>query len=113
MAERSPQRRTLNLGTISAKLKDMKTKFLSFAVVAGMMLFSPSCTTTYDRYGNPVQSVDPGAAAAGVVAAGILGYALANSYDNHHHDNYYRGNYDRGHPYRGYGRGYSRRPYCR
>lgn len=45
-----------------------------------------SCTTTYDAYGRPVQSVDPGAAAAGAVAAGVVGYAIGRDRgDNHHH----------------------------
>lgn len=55
-----------------------------------------SCMTTYDAYGRPVESVDPGLAITGIAAAGLIGYAAAN---NHHH---YR-NYDR----RGYyGGGY-------
>ena len=41
-----------------------------------------SCMTTYDAYGRPVQSVDPGVAVAGAVAAGIVGMAIA---DDHHH----------------------------
>lgn len=53
--------------------------------------------TTYDAYGRPVQSVDPGAAVAGAAAAGIIGYALANDDDDHHHHGHYRG----GRPYRG------------
>ncbi|MFT3990814.1 MAG: hypothetical protein QM680_05335 [Luteolibacter sp.] len=51
-----------------------------------------SCMTTYDAYGRPVQTVDPGVAIAGAAAAGVLGYAIAN--DNHHHHGY-RGGYDR------------------
>lgn len=62
-----------------------------------------SCTTTYDAYGRPVQSVDPATATAGVAAAGLLGYAVANNKnkdDDHHHHHYYnngrpRGYYDR------------------
>lgn len=62
-----------------------------------------SCTTTYDAYGRPVQSVDPGTAAAGAVAAGVLGYAIADSHDHH----YYGGPYYYGRP------GYYGRPYYR
>lgn len=36
------------------------------------------CTTSYDRYGRPIQTVDPGVALVGVAAAGIIGYAIAN-----------------------------------
>lgn len=65
---------------------------------------SASCTTSYDAYGNPRQSVDPGVALMGVAAAGIVGYALAD--DNNHsysQNNYYGGGryYRRG----GYGYG--------
>lgn len=62
--------------------------------------------TTYDAYGRPVQSVDPGTAAAGAVAAGALGYAIGQNNDDHH---YYHGGYYR-RPYYGYGyrRGYHR-----
>lgn len=54
---------------------------------------SVGCMTTYDAYGNPVQSVDPAAATAGIAAAGLIGYALANDNDNnyhHRHHGYYR-----------------------
>lgn len=61
-----------------------------------------SCTTTYDAYGRPVQSVDPGTAAVGVVAAGLLGAAIAdNNNDGRHHRHHRRG-YDRRH-YRHHG----------
>ncbi len=58
---------------------------------------STSCHTTYDAYGNPRQSVDPGVALMGVAAAGLVGYALANdnNHNNHHHSHntYYGGDY--------------------
>lgn len=63
---------------------------------------SVSCMTTYDAYGRPVQSVDPGMAMAGVAAAGLIGYALAD--DNHHDNHYYHG----GGGYYGGGGGYYR-----
>ncbi|MES2474232.1 MAG: hypothetical protein V4640_00535 [Verrucomicrobiota bacterium] len=75
-----------------------------------LMVSATSCMTTYDANGNPVQSVDPGAAAAGAVAAGVLGYAIANNHN--HHDHYYYGGggyYGRGY-YQGgrrYGRSYN------
>ena len=50
---------------------------------------SSSCSTTYDAYGHPRQSVDPGVALRGVAAAGLVGYALANDND----DTYTRNNY--------------------
>ena len=64
-----------------------------------------SCTTTYDSYGRPVQSVDPGTAAAGAVAAGVLGYAIGQNNDNDRR--YYGSGYRR--PYYQHGRrGYRR-----
>ncbi len=59
--------------------------------LAGLVAISgSSCTTTYDYYGRPVQSVDPGVAMAGIAAAGLVGYALAND-RHHHHGGYYGG----------------------
>ncbi len=52
-----------------------------------------SCMTTYDSYGRPVQSVDPGMAVAGAAAAGLVGYAIAKDKDDHRHhrsNKYYR-----------------------
>jgi hypothetical protein len=69
--------------------KNMKT--IATLVTAGALaLASTSCMTTYDAYGRPVQSVDPGAAAAGAVAAGALGYAIGQHNDDHY---YYGGGY--------------------
>ncbi len=94
----------------------MKTNiFQRLAVVASvgfLMLSTNSCTTAYDANGNPVQSVDPGTAAAGAVAAGVLGYALANNRSNNYYyggGGYYRGgNYYRGRNYyHGGGRHYN------
>ena len=59
---------------------------------------SMSCMTTYDSYGRPVQSVDPGLAIAGVAAAGLIGYSMndhGHHYSGHHHYRTYR-------PYGGY-----------
>ena len=83
----------------------MKTnsKILSGIAVAVIAVTSTSCMTTYDAYGRPVQSVDPGTAAAGAVAAGALGYAIGQNNDDHNHY-YYGGGYRRG-----YHGGYYRR----
>lgn len=64
---------------------------------------SASCTTSYDAYGNPRQSVDPGVALMGVAAAGIVGYALADDNSHHHSNHYYGGGYYGGGSYGGYG----------
>ena len=66
-------------------------------------VFATGCATTYDAYGNPQQTVDPGVAVAGVVAAGLIGYAIADN----NNDNYYRRGYGGGHyggHYGGHGR---------
>lgn len=60
-----------------------------------------SCTTTYDAYGRPVQSVDPGAAAAGAVAAGALGYAIGRNNDDDHRHYYHGRSYRRPHYHHG------------
>lgn len=69
--------------------KPIKSMILHLARIAAVVTItasSISCTTTYDAYGRPVQSVDPGAAAAGVAAAGVVGYAIGrNRGDEHHH----------------------------
>ncbi len=64
---------------------------------------STSCYTTYDTYGNPRQSVDPGVALMGVAAAGLVGYALANDNDDCYSGNNYYGG---GGNYRSSGYGY-------
>ena len=85
----------------------MKTKILvrvgSALTAALIAVSSTSCMTTYDAAGRPVQTVDPGLAAAGVVAAGVLGYALSENHHHHHHGGYY-GGYGGGYyrPYRCY-----------
>lgn len=86
----------------------MKT-FLSpvrLTALLACVTLSASCTTSYDAYGTPRQSVDPGVALMGVAAAGLVGYALAN--DNHH-GHYRRSSYYGGGGYYGggYGGGYS------
>jgi hypothetical protein len=80
----------------------MKIKQTIVRLIAGVALIASvgsgvSCMTTYDSYGRPVQSVDPGLAVAGVAAAGLVGYAIANDNDDHH-PHYYprRGGYYRG-----------------
>ena len=74
-------------------------KTLTFIMAVALALTSTNCTTTYDAYGTPRRSVDPGTAIAGAAAVGVLGYALANkrndnrrNYNNYSHS---RGYYDR------------------
>lgn len=57
----------------------MKMFFKALAVAALASFAATSCTTTYDSYGRPVQSVDPGVAIAGAAAAAVVGYAVADS----------------------------------
>jgi hypothetical protein len=83
----------------------MKTKQFIMRLIAGVALVASagsgvSCMTTYDSYGRPVQSVDPGLAVAGVAAAGLIGYAAGNNNDNRNHGHYRRGGYHGGGRYR-------------
>ncbi len=76
----------------------MNTKQILMRSIAGIALVASvgsgvSCMTTYDSYGRPVQSVDPGLAVAGVAAAGLIGYAAGNDNDNRSHRHYRRGGY--------------------
>jgi hypothetical protein len=76
------------------KNQSIVSVLLNKAPLVGLLIFvgaSMSCMTTYDAYGRPVQSVDPGMAVAGAAAAGVLGYAIANNNDHHH--GYYGGGY--------------------
>jgi hypothetical protein len=81
------------------------TGFLRLVSAATLLAaaLTTSCTTSYDAYGRPQQTVDPGVALAGVAAAGLVGYALADNNHNHGHYNHghyhggYRGGYRGGH----------------
>ncbi len=79
----------------------MKIPFATLAAAILVAFTSTSCMTTYDAYGRPVQSVDPGLAVAGIADAGLVGYALANDndddYRHHRSGNYYRGNHYNNH----------------
>lgn len=80
----------------------MKRTLLPYLVAALTFAGLSSCTTTYDAYGRPVQSVDPGTAAAGAAAAGVAGYAIGRNSDNDR-KSYHRGGYRRsygGHQHR-------------
>jgi hypothetical protein len=82
-------------------------KAITLILTGAVALVSTNCTTTYDAYGNPRNSVDPGTAVAGAAAAGVLGYAIANNRnkDRHYHQHHYqqpRGYYDRYGRYRRY-----------
>lgn len=73
-------------------------KPLRLAALLAFLGLSASCTTSYDAYGSPRQSVDPGVALVGVAAAGLVGYALANDRDDNRYNSYNSG-------YGGYGSG--------
>lgn len=77
-------------------------KAISLKAAALLLAVSgTSCMTTYDAHGRPVQTVDPGAAAAIAVGAAAVGYAVGEHNDHHH----YHGGYYHGGPYYG-------GPYC-
>lgn len=72
-------------------MKIKNTLIIAGALVSTLGL--TNCTTTYDAYGRPVQSVDPGMATAGIIGAGVLGYALANDNDDHRHHRHHHDHY--------------------
>lgn len=78
------------------KTKTMTSRVLCAGAVAAVLAAGTSCTTTYDAYGRPVQSVDPGTAAAGAAAAGVVGYAIGRDRGKDRHYHYGR----RGHRHR-------------
>lgn len=63
------------------------TQFMHIGLALLVAVGLSSCTTTYDAYGRPVETIDPAAAALGAVAIGVAGYAIGqnNSHDYHHH----------------------------
>ena len=72
----------------------MKARILKIALVALLPAAITSCTTTYDAYGNPVQSVTPEGAAAMAIGAAVVGAAVAN-HNNNRKDYYHNGYYGR------------------
>jgi hypothetical protein len=88
---------------VSWGVKTLSSLFLTSAL-ALTVLSSVSCMTTYDAYGRPVQSVDPGLAVAGIAAAGLIGYAAGDNDDHRHrsHNHHYRSNYNGGHSRQAY-----------
>jgi len=67
-----------------------------------------NCVTTYDRYGRPVQTVDPVAATIGAVAIGAVAYNAGqnnSNYNSNYRSNYYSSK--RCYPYRTGGAYYS------
>lgn len=70
-----------------------------FASLAFVAATGSSCTTSYDAYGRPRQTVDPALAVAGIAAAGLIGYAIANNSDHR------GGNYGDHYAHGGGGRG--------
>lgn len=79
----------------------MKTRIIAAVAALALAVTSTSCMTTYDAYGRPVQSVDPGLAVAGIAAAGLIGYALAEG-DDDDHRHYHKGGYRRSYHDHGY-----------
>jgi hypothetical protein len=77
-------------------MKPMKAFPIKTAALLAILPLA-SCMTTYDAYGRPVQTVDPGAAAVGVLAAGALGYAIGQNNEPRYYGGYYGGGYYGGH----------------
>ena len=80
----------------------LKLVVTGIAVALGLA----NCTTTYDAYGRPVQTVEPGAAAIGAIALGAAAYAIGK--DNGTKHRHYYGNRGYNYGYHGHHRGYRR-----
>jgi hypothetical protein len=65
------------------------SRWMGWGAILGLVMGALSCTTTYDAYGRPVQSVDPGVAVAGAAAAGVIGYSIARDRDRNWDRRYY------------------------
>ena len=101
---------------MGVEMKLSLTRLGFLAAVVALIGSSSSCMTTYDAYGRPYQSVDPGLAIAGIAAAGLIGYAAGNDHGGHHHGYYDGGYYSEGGYYGGSyyrGRSYSHGGYAR
>lgn len=81
------------------KTKSSLLRLTTFGALLAFAGSSLSCMTTYDAYGRPFETVDPGLAVAGIAAAGLIGYAAANNRSE-------RRVYYRDDCYGGYGGGY-------
>ncbi|MFT4177075.1 MAG: hypothetical protein QM627_10520 [Luteolibacter sp.] len=75
---------------MKAKSNHFLTRLVAAISLLAFAVTGTSCMTTYDAYGRPMQTVDPGVAVAGAAAAGVLGYAIANDNRRHHHHHYHR-----------------------
>ena len=89
-------------------MKHTTLKYLGMALLAALA-FS-SCTTTYDAYGRPVETIDPAAAAIGAVAIGALAYAIGSDHsDNYNRHNGHHGGHHRPPHHGGHGGHHGRR----
>jgi len=74
-------------------------KTIKYALLPLICITICSCVTSYDRYGRPIQTVDPVVATVGAVAVGTLAYNAGqnNSYYNNRYygSNRYNGRCDR------------------
>jgi hypothetical protein len=57
----------------------MKAPFFRLVTLIVIIFSTTNCTTVYDQYGYPYETVDPAAAVVGAAAVGLLAYGLANS----------------------------------
>ena len=73
--------------------KYVTIKYVGVVLLSALGL--TSCTTTYDAYGRPVETIDPAAAAVGAIAIGAAGYAIGhnNSHDYNRHRGHHGGHH--------------------
>jgi len=56
-------------------------RILTYLTIGALIGSSLSCTTTYDAYGNPRQTVTPAGAVAGAAIVGLAAYGIAKDKD--------------------------------
>lgn len=91
--------------------RSLKPRLIPLLTGLAVTVSSVGCTTAYDAYGRPVQTVDPAVAIAGVAAAGLIGYAIANDGGSKRKHHYRSGHRYGGHRYSRHDHGYRRGGY--
>ena len=66
--------------------KNSWIKLTAAAALSALLL--SNCVQTYDSYGRPVQTVDPGAALVGAAVIGAIVYSAGNNNSHRYRSNY-------------------------
>lgn len=66
-------------------------KTIKYALMPLICITMCSCVTSYDRYGRPIQTVDPVAATVGAAVVGAVAYNAGQN-NSYYNNRYYRSN---------------------